>query len=169
MLLPQSLAFVSLRNRLNAVNSAGFLHIAPKSSLPTLSTRSKIGRDEIKWQDLLLHFRTVQSKHEKARRQALGTDTMPFTGFSDSEKANEPPVGVGRAPGIRPPMRRKVTGEFAPTPTPAPPRSGVLSPLNPRARGQTGLLTSTNPTPATPAAGTQQNSRQRRGLSLAKS
>jgi hypothetical protein len=31
MLLPQSLAFVSLRNRLNAVNSAGFLHIAPKS------------------------------------------------------------------------------------------------------------------------------------------
>ena len=31
MLLPQSTAFVSLRNRLNAVNSAGFLHIAPKS------------------------------------------------------------------------------------------------------------------------------------------
>jgi hypothetical protein len=31
MLLPQSSAFVSLRNRLNAVNSAGFLHIAPKS------------------------------------------------------------------------------------------------------------------------------------------
>lgn len=30
MLLPQSSAFVSLRNRLNAVNSAGFLHIAPK-------------------------------------------------------------------------------------------------------------------------------------------
>ena len=31
MLLPQSSAFLSLRNRLNAVNSAGFLHIAPKS------------------------------------------------------------------------------------------------------------------------------------------
>jgi vacuole morphology and inheritance protein 14 len=31
MLLPQSSAFVSLRNRLNAVNSAGFLHIAPRS------------------------------------------------------------------------------------------------------------------------------------------
>jgi hypothetical protein len=31
MLLPQSSAFVSLRNRLNAVNSAGFLQIAPKS------------------------------------------------------------------------------------------------------------------------------------------
>lgn len=32
MLLPQSSAFISLRNRLNAVNSAGFLHIAPKPS-----------------------------------------------------------------------------------------------------------------------------------------
>ena len=35
MLLPQSSAFISLRNRLNAVNSAGFLHIAPKSSSVT--------------------------------------------------------------------------------------------------------------------------------------
>ncbi len=33
MLLPQSSAFISLRNRLNAVNSAGFLHIAPKEVL----------------------------------------------------------------------------------------------------------------------------------------
>jgi hypothetical protein len=31
MLLPQSSAFISLRNRLNAINSAGFLQIAPKS------------------------------------------------------------------------------------------------------------------------------------------
>ena len=31
MLLPQSSAFVSLRNRLSAVNSSGFLHVAPKS------------------------------------------------------------------------------------------------------------------------------------------
>lgn len=30
MLLPQSSAFMSLRTRLNAVNSAGYLHIAPK-------------------------------------------------------------------------------------------------------------------------------------------
>ena len=30
MLLPQSSAFVSLRNRLNAVSSMGFLHIAPR-------------------------------------------------------------------------------------------------------------------------------------------
>ena len=37
MLLPQSSAFYSLRNRLNAVSSLGFLHVAPKASvLPTL-------------------------------------------------------------------------------------------------------------------------------------
>jgi hypothetical protein len=30
MLLPQSPAFISLRNRLNAVSTLGFLHIAPK-------------------------------------------------------------------------------------------------------------------------------------------
>jgi len=30
MLLPQSSAFISLRNRLNAVSSLGFLHIAPR-------------------------------------------------------------------------------------------------------------------------------------------
>ena len=36
MLLPQSSAFVSLRNRLNAVNSSGFLHIAPKSTYDSL-------------------------------------------------------------------------------------------------------------------------------------
>jgi len=36
MLLPQSTAFVALRNRLNAVNSSGFLHIAPKPYVITL-------------------------------------------------------------------------------------------------------------------------------------
>lgn len=30
MLLPQSSAFMSLRNRLNAVSSLGFVHIAPR-------------------------------------------------------------------------------------------------------------------------------------------
>ncbi|KAF7332341.1 Heat repeat containing protein [Mycena kentingensis (nom. inval.)] len=80
MLLPQSSAFVSLRNRLNAVNSAGFLHIAPKANIASTlsSTRSKIGREDIKWQELLLHFRSVQSKHEKARRLALGTEGSIF-------------------------------------------------------------------------------------------
>ena len=135
MLLPQSSAFVSLRNRLNAVNSAGFLHIAPKSYATTprfivtysltplhrsagpLSTRSKLGREEIKWQELLLHFRSVQAKHEKARRQALGADTIPFSGFSaTTDKSTD--VGGNRptTAGSRPPMRRRVTGGEGPPP-----------------------------------------------------
>lgn len=40
MLLPQSSAFVSLRNRLSAVNSAGFLHIAPKPCVLPVPTGS---------------------------------------------------------------------------------------------------------------------------------
>ncbi|KAJ6539694.1 vacuolar protein 14 C-terminal Fig4p binding-domain-containing protein [Mycena capillaripes] len=155
MLLPQSSAFVSLRNRLNAVNSAGFLHIAPKSSVGSLSgTRSKIGRDEIKWQELLLHFRSVQSKHEKARRQALGTDAFSSS-LSDSDDRNEdrdsrPGRSSGSGSATRPGVRRRVTGEInvgvpgagAVAPGPLSARSGILSPLNPRARGQSGLLAS---------------------------
>ncbi|KAF8969322.1 vacuolar protein 14 C-terminal Fig4p binding-domain-containing protein [Flammula alnicola] len=143
MLLPQSSAFVSLRNRLNAVNSAGFLQIAPKSSIGSLSTRSKISRDEIKWQELLLHFRSVQAKHEKARRQALGNDTSPILGFPD-DKLNDPLEKAGRsAPPGRLPMRRRVTGEstmpnIVPLPPPAS-RAGALSPLNPKARAPSGL------------------------------
>ncbi|KAJ7087383.1 vacuolar protein 14 C-terminal Fig4p binding-domain-containing protein [Mycena crocata] len=173
MLLPQSSAFVSLRNRLNAVNSAGFLHIAPKSSMGQMSSRSKIGRDEIKWQELLLHFRSIQSKHEKARRQALGADVSAFSsGLSDSDRSEERPSRSSR-----PGMRRKVTGEInvgvpasAVNPGPLSARSGILSPLNPRARGQTGLLanaviaqTGPGPVPPSPAALlAQQSQKQRR-------
>jgi len=168
MLLPQSSAFVSLRNRLNAVNSAGFLHIAPKSTIGPLSSRSKIGRDEIKWQELLLHFRSIQAKHEKARRQALGTDTTPYTDFTDNEKAGDSstsnssgaertgrPITVGRAP-----LRRRVTGELPLNPNVVPPpgRSGALSPLNPRAR--VGAPTANGP------ASAQQAQKQRRTISL---
>ncbi|KAG6817894.1 hypothetical protein H0H87_001726 [Tephrocybe sp. NHM501043] len=138
MLLPQSSAFISLRNRLNAVNSAGFLHIAPKAIPGPLSTRSKLARDEIKWQDLLLHFRSIQAKHEKARRQALGTDTTSYSDLTDNEKpaeaANAPGDRVGRPATVgRAPLRRRVTGEV-PLATAIPGRSGALSPLNPRAR-----------------------------------
>jgi vacuole morphology and inheritance protein 14 len=111
-----------------------------------LSTRSKMGREEIKWQELLTHFRSIQAKHEKARRTALGADTTPFSGFSDAEKQSDLSTGErsGR-PSIssRPPIRRKVTGDLPVISNlnpPLPTRSGILSPLNPRARGQNGLL-----------------------------
>ncbi|KDR84015.1 hypothetical protein GALMADRAFT_236599 [Galerina marginata CBS 339.88] len=178
MLLPQSSAFVSLRNRLNAVNSAGFLQIAPKTTVGPLAGRSKLGRDEIKWQDLLLHFRSVQAKHEKARRQALGNDSSPIIGLPD-EKLTESVEKNGRAtPTGRPPMRRRVTGEVS-TPIIAPPpagsRSGALSPLNPKARvpsGLTGLMGSSNTTGTTvpsnlnPAVALTHAQKQRRPLEL---
>ncbi|THH12251.1 hypothetical protein EW145_g93 [Phellinidium pouzarii] len=100
MLLPQSAAFVSLRNRLNAVNSAGFLHIAPKSSTATFSSRSKLGRgEEIKWQELLTHFRSVQLRHEKSRRGEESSAAI-------SVERNEKPAVNGAGPS-RPGMRRR--------------------------------------------------------------
>jgi len=154
MLLPQSTAFVSLRNRLSAVNSAGFLQIAPKSSSTTYTARSKIGRgDEIKWAELLQHFKSVQIKHEKARRQVLGMAEdfghALLLGGTSGAGSGEKSIANG-AP-TRPGMRRRVTGgtgdaraiealqnNAAAAPSGMPVRS-VLSPLNPRSRG-TGLL-----------------------------
>ena len=151
MLLPQSSAFVSLRNRLNAVNSTGFLHIAPKSTPNVSSTRSRIGRDEIKWQELLTHFRSTQMRHEKARRQAIGEgDSASMPGYFDHdldlsglhlnqrEIVGDNRSGLARpAVVLRPGMRRRATGE---SPMPSG-RGGALSPLNPKARVTSGLST----------------------------
>lgn len=85
MLLPQSSAFSTLRNRLSSVSSLGFLHVLPKATPATSSTtaaststdrkgsKSGFAKVEeistIKYGDLLTHFKSVQSKHEKQRRQ----------------------------------------------------------------------------------------------------
>ncbi|KAF5358988.1 hypothetical protein D9758_004832 [Tetrapyrgos nigripes] len=176
MLLPQSSAFVSLRSRLNAVNSAGFLQIAPKPSASPLSNRSKLVRDEIKWQELLQHFRSVQSKHEKARRQAMGTDMSTFSGFPEFDRQSDQGERIGRPPTVtRPGMRRKVTGgevgsippNNAPNNSPSSPgptsstfslRAGALSPLNPRRTQNVGA--------STPSALTQQAQKQNRTIGL---
>ncbi|KAI0722685.1 ARM repeat-containing protein [Earliella scabrosa] len=172
MLLPQSSAFLSLRNRLNAVNSAGFLHIAPKSTVGNLSsTRSKLAREDIKWQELLQHFRAVQMKHEKARRQALGTDITSFTAYpypngTDSTKPPTPPSGSSGGILHPPPGRRKVTGDG---PLRPPSRSGgLLSPLNPKSRGQSGLVPGPNPPNSPPPTMTQMQSKVKRTLSLSR-
>ncbi|KZT05649.1 ARM repeat-containing protein [Laetiporus sulphureus 93-53] len=170
MLLPQSSAFVSLRNRLSAVNSAGFLHIAPKSTVGNISsTRSKIGRDEIKWQELLSHFRQMQGRHEKARRQALGTDSTAFTALSSEDKTAALPTPSTPAPpsSVRPTVRRKVTGGEGQVRPPSR-SSAVLSPLNPKARGQTGLLAATlaHPPNSPTFAGQTQSGQPQRKPSL---
>lgn len=145
-----------------------------------ISSRSKIGRDDIKWQELLLHFRSVQARHEKARRQALGADTSTISGFPDLDKLGEL-IGErpGRAPTAgRPPMRRRVTGGELPNAiSPAPPvasKSGALSPLNPKARvpsGLTGIIPSQSGASVTSsntnaAAALTQAQRQRRPIDL---
>lgn len=147
-----------------------------RSVASTLNSRSKLGREDIKWQELLLHFRSIQAKHEKARRQALGTDTTPFSGFSaTTDKLGE----TSKLPApSRPPMRRKVTGPTGDqvstinTTNAGQHRPGVLSPLNPRARGTAGMLASAlsgGGAPVSPTAmAPQQGGKQKRALSLSR-
>ncbi|KAF9967729.1 hypothetical protein BGZ70_008477 [Mortierella alpina] len=97
MLLPQSTAFATLRNRLTSVSSMGFIHLIPKTSSSgpsgatpastsvsalTSSSRSKgagsYGGSHLnhhtegpKFPELLSHFRTTQGRHERSRRQAV--------------------------------------------------------------------------------------------------
>ncbi|ORY25662.1 vacuolar protein 14 C-terminal Fig4p binding-domain-containing protein [Naematelia encephala] len=98
MILPQSSAFVSLRARLSIVHSSGYVPSVPKpstfSAAAASATRSKLGgKDEIKWQELLSHFRAVQNRHEKARRQ-LGD-----LGSNSSIHYSSPSQTYGSAPG----------------------------------------------------------------------
>ncbi|KAI9604958.1 hypothetical protein H4Q26_002928 [Puccinia striiformis f. sp. tritici PST-130] len=81
MLLPQSSAFATLRNRLGAVSTLGYAHAAPKaaaSTLPTSNMNTIRGlknalrppdHEVVNWSSLLLHFKALQTKHEKVRRQ----------------------------------------------------------------------------------------------------
>jgi vacuole morphology and inheritance protein 14 len=128
-----------------------------------MTSRSKLGREDIKWQELLQHFRSVQAKHEKARRQTLGTD-FAYSGLSPT---SEKPMPMS---GQRPPMRRKVTGvnseqNAGTVPGPTGQRGGVLSPLNPRARLPAGPLTnasstSSGPGPVSPTLQPQQKAKR---------
>jgi vacuole morphology and inheritance protein 14 len=162
MLLPQSSAFISLRNRLNAVNSAGFLHIAPKpSTVATVATRSKLARDEIKWPELLAHFRAVQTRHERARRIALGSApdisaTLPSSALPERPATRRRVTGLGEVP-APPSSGSSGTGSNA---GPSNGRPGALSPLNPRARVQGGVATTLT------AQGQVLGARPKRGLSL---
>jgi hypothetical protein len=97
MLLPQSSAFATLRNRLNSISPIGYLHLFPRpyppihrcnpSAEPPRPDRRlpKSKSDDIKWTDLLDKFRSVQIRHEKARtKQPLlprspHVDTAPPT------------------------------------------------------------------------------------------
>ncbi|KAI7887845.1 vacuolar protein 14 C-terminal Fig4p binding-domain-containing protein [Mucor mucedo] len=116
MLLPQSSAFSTLRNRLNSVSSLGFLHVLPKSSssasggtVSTTSTDNKKSNitsaskstkveetNTIKYQELLQQFKSVQSRHEKQRRQSMqnvSRFTLPNTALAN--RTRRPRLGYG--------------------------------------------------------------------------
>ncbi|KIP12787.1 hypothetical protein PHLGIDRAFT_97459 [Phlebiopsis gigantea 11061_1 CR5-6] len=176
MLLPQSSAFLSLRNRLSAVNAAGFLQIAPKSVSNVSSTRSKLGREDIKWSELLGHFRAVQNKHEKSRRQAAG-DTgdfiLPLPGFASDTASSIAASGANGNP-VRPGMRRRVTGGASAEASLARPPSRALSPLNPRARGSSSLgqasqqSNTSTVVPSSPTFNLQNQRQPKRTLSISR-
>jgi vacuole morphology and inheritance protein 14 len=78
MILPQSSAFNTLRNRLNSVSPIGFIHLPPKPTNSNSTSSSKItgkyslqGRDDVKWTELLEKFRNVQRKHQDIRNNTF--------------------------------------------------------------------------------------------------
>ena len=127
MLLPQSSAFATLRNRLSAVSSLGLLQSAPKSapfplccpslrSQPLTPPRTQtrrtyaasttpavprgstlLRRDEIPWSSLLTHFRLVQ----KRRSSAAAATTTLGDALTDQPAPvvarRKPPAGIPRA------------------------------------------------------------------------
>ncbi|UZJ51606.1 hypothetical protein CBS101457_000926 [Exobasidium rhododendri] len=102
MLLPQSSAFATLRNRLNAVSALGYLHVGSSRSASISNsnsssgggagnasnisnTRSKIignNREDLKWNELLIHFKVVQSRHERSRRAGMVQSTLGENKYS---------------------------------------------------------------------------------------
>ncbi|KAI4207942.1 MAG: hypothetical protein LQ346_000279 [Caloplaca aetnensis] len=130
MLLPQSSAFAALKNRLNSVSAIGYLHIAPRAYVSSLShvrqksTELKFGstpptptaafdrpnrlkgREEgvIRWVELLDKFKAVQ---ERARRAKLSQSQVDDTASapaaeSDGSKDKGFLLPDGQKPGLRP-------------------------------------------------------------------
>ena len=84
MLLPQSSAFIPpkptercqfCRTPAHSTQTARPSALSSRTEL-TVGVIAKCGRysgDEIKWPELLAHFRTVQTRHERARRAVHGS------------------------------------------------------------------------------------------------
>ncbi|TPX68575.1 hypothetical protein SpCBS45565_g03061 [Spizellomyces sp. 'palustris'] len=108
MLLPQSSAFATLRNRLNSVSSMVFMFSggagmsaglpastlsdsSPRGSVSALGsrTRPKAGEasppPQVRWNELLQQFRSVQARHERSRRLG-GRGSVPSLDRSGNSK-----------------------------------------------------------------------------------
>ncbi|KAH7029379.1 vacuole morphology and inheritance protein [Microdochium trichocladiopsis] len=127
MLLPQSSAFAALKNRLNSVSSIGFLHIAtPRSSVSAASSSSydrpsrlgAKGREEgnIKWDQLLEKFRSVQDKARRARRMKGGGNFDDTPAFSELPPVEGHGTGAAQRPALGPPVPQKDSTPASATP-----------------------------------------------------
>jgi vacuole morphology and inheritance protein 14 len=120
--------------------------------------RSKLARDEIEWPELLAHFRTVQTRHERARRTALGS--APDISSTLPSSLPERPVTRRRVTGVGDVPALATSGPSVGTGGPSNGQPRALSPLNPRARVQGGVATTLT------AQGQVLGTRPKRGLSL---
>lgn len=147
MILPQSSAFTSLRARLAVVNSSGYV---PPVTRPGYAQPSrKTEKDKIGWDSLLSHFRAVQLRHERARRQVQNLDQGASMHFSSPSVSSGGAAtgtnttgygsggGYGGGVGVRPGLPRRKTQSADKRADPS--LGGVvnrvasgLSPLNPK-------------------------------------
>lgn len=147
MFLPQSSAFLTLRNRLNAVSPLGYLNAAPRAaySAPSVSSPGSVGprstvrrTDEIKWQELLVHFRQVQLKHQRLRAQTSDIDVpiQPSTSAGLSISRSGASSAAGRRTGNGETMavtqQRVASGKMGGQT----PRSASGRPLSPQSQSQ---------------------------------
>jgi len=104
------------------------------------SSRSKVVRDEIKWQELFNHFRAVQAKHEKSRRMGNGSAGPLLDGYQEKRpttrrRTTNESMGMGMGMGMGAGAGSAASSSVGSANVgPAPPRA--LSPLNPRSSAQ---------------------------------
>ncbi|KAF2195417.1 ARM repeat-containing protein [Zopfia rhizophila CBS 207.26] len=122
MLLPQSSAFAALKNRLNSVSAIGYLHIAPRTYVPSSTSfnhlrqkssetgspssqqgpgvssferpnRLKAREDGgVKWVELLEKFKTTQEKARRSQRLASLGEDTGTSPIQEKEKLSSPEV-----------------------------------------------------------------------------
>ncbi|KAF2477995.1 ARM repeat-containing protein [Lindgomyces ingoldianus] len=145
MLLPQSSAFAALKNRLNSVSAIGYLHIAPRTYVPPITSfnhlrqkssetgssssqqgssvssferpnRLKAREDGgVKWVELLDKFKATQERARRSQRLASLGEDVRASPIQEKEKLSPPEVPL-KNPNIRP---NSVASANRQPPTPA--------------------------------------------------